>query len=109
MYIQTKTQINASTVNDNVIAGNQFEFFPTRALAMIGLDSDAAGLEIDVLVGQRSYVTRFIPPTDNRFAKMPDEFTLKVPGLQGERLIIRARETSAANRQLFTSVQYNPV
>lgn len=109
MYIQRQDTIPLNGVNDNVLAGNQFEFAPVSSIVEFGLDGAAIGLEIDVLIGARSIVTRMNPPIDNRFAKYPDEFTLRAAAMQGERVIVRARNTTGANIILFTTVKYNPV
>lgn len=109
MQIQTQTLVLANTVNDNVIAGNQFEFSPTRAILEFGLVASAIGLEIDVLIGQESVITRMLPSQANRVAVYPDDFTLKAGILGGQRIIIRARNTTGGNLTLFSTVKFNPV
>lgn len=108
MFIQLSTSVAANSVNDNVIAGNQFEFAPTRAIVEFGLVASATGLEIDVLIGNRSVVTRLIPSLQNRFAIYPDDFTIKSGAMQGERLIVRVRNTTGGALTAFTTVKYTP-
>ena len=108
MYIQRSDSIGATSINDNVIAGNQFEFAPTRAIAEFGLVASATGLEVDVLIGMRSVITRMLPSTANRFAIYPDDFPLKAGAMPGERVIIRVRNTTGGALTLFTTVKYNP-
>lgn len=108
MYIQTSASVAANTVNDNVIAGNQFEFAPTRSIVEFGLVASATGLEIDILIGARSVITRMLPSIQNRFAVYPDDFTARAGAQMGERVIIRARNTTGGALTLFASVKYNP-
>lgn len=108
MFIQTQTTVLANTVNDNVIAGNQFEFAPTRSIVEFGLVASAIGLELDILIGGRSISTRLLPSQANRVAVYPDDFTLRAGAQMAERVIIRARNTTGGNLTLFTSVKYNP-
>lgn len=108
MFIQRSDSIGATSVNDNVIAGNQFEFAPARSIVEFGLVASATGLEVDVLVGARSVVTRMLPSTANHFAVYPDDFTLRGGAQAGERVIIRARNTTGGALTLFTTVKYNP-
>lgn len=108
MYIQTSTSIAANAVNDNVIVGNQFEFAPARSIVEFGLVAAAAGLEVDVLIGSRSIVTRMIPSTANRTPVYPDDYTLRAGIMAGERIIIRVRNTTAGAIVINTAVKYNP-
>lgn len=109
MFIQKSVTVLANTTNDNVIAGDQFEFAPSRCIVEFGLEASAIGMEYDVLIGSRAVVTRYIPPIDNRNAKYPDEFYLKAGARAGERIIIRARNTTGGNLNTFNGVKFTPV
>jgi len=108
MFIQLTTSLVLNSVNDNVIAGNQFEFAPARSIVEFGIVASATGLEVDVLIGARAVVTRMLPSTANRFAIYPDDFTLKSGAMQGERIIIRIRNTTGGTLTAFTTVKYTP-
>lgn len=108
MYIQTSAAVAANTVNDNVLAGNQYEFAPTRSIVEFGVVGSATGLEVDVLIGSRSIVTRMLPSIQNRFAIYPDDFPLKGAALAGERIIVRVRNTTGGALTAFVSVKFNP-
>lgn len=109
MYIQTSAVILANTVNDNVLAGNQFEFSPARAIVEFGIVASAVGLEVDVLIGTRSIITRMLPSQQNRFAIYPDDFPLRAGAMRSERVIVRIRNTTGGNLTHFTSVKFTPV
>lgn len=108
MQIQTQTVVVAGTVNDNVVAGNQFEFAPTRAVLQFGLVASATGLELDILIGSRSVITRLLPSILNRVPVVPDDFSVTTGVLPGERIIVRARNPTGGNITLFTSVMFTP-
>lgn len=108
MFIQRTDSIAANSVNDNVIAGNQFEFAPTRSIVEFGIVGSATGLEVDVLIGARSVVTRMLPSLQNRFAIYPDDFTLKSGAMAGERVIVRVRNTTVGALTAFTTIKYTP-
>lgn len=108
MFIQRSDSIGANSVNDNVIAGNQFEFAPTRAIVEFAVIGSATGLEVDVLIGARSVVTRMLPSLQNRFGIYPDDFTLRGGAQAGERVIVRVRNTTGGALTAFTTVKYNP-
>lgn len=109
MFIQRSDVLVLNSVNDNVIAGNQFEFAPVRSIVEFGITASATGLEVDVLIGDRAIVTRMIPSLQNRFAIYPDDYTLKAGALAGQRVIIRVRNTTGGSLTCFTSVKYTPV
>lgn len=112
MYVQLRTTIATVTTNNNVLAGNQFEFFPTRAIAEISVLGAATGLICDVLVGQRAIITQMpvsVVTVANRFGIYPDDFTIKAGGQAGERVIIRIQNPTGGNIDSLVSIKYNPV
>lgn len=112
MFVQLRTNIVTLTTNPNVVAGNQFEFFPTRAIAEIAILGAATGLICDVLVGQRAIITQMpvsVVTVANRAGIYPDDFTIKAGGQAGERVIIRIQNPTGADIVSFVSIKYNPV
>jgi len=106
-YIQRSDSIAANAVNDNLLNGNQFEFAPFSGALEIGLVASATGLEIDILVGAETVVTRMLPSTQSRFAIYPDDFTVRAGVLRGDRLVIRVRNTTGGALTIFTTVKFN--
>lgn len=110
--IQGRTSVNLSSVNDNVLAGSQFEFAPYNALIEFGLcgDANASDLRVDVYSGQDVITEQLEPNAQNRIPLYPDDFILQDVVRAGERIKIRVRNTSAAAaRTLFHSVRITPV
>src|SRR4029453_12027482 len=101
MYIQTQASVLANVVNDNAIAGNQFEFAPVRSVVEFGIISAATGMEVDILIGARSVVTRMLPLVKATAPIYPDDFTVKGGAQAGERGIIRLRNTTGGRIKTF--------
>lgn len=106
--IQGSVSIAANAVNDNVLAGSQFEFLPYNARLAFGLVASAAGLVVDVYSGQDTLCESLAPSTANRFPVNPDDFTLQDIAAAGERIKVRARNTTGGALTLFFSVNVMP-
>ncbi len=107
--MQKSTSVAASSVNDNVLSGSQYEFLPWDAEVKFGLVASATGLVLDVYSGSDAIAEGYEPSTQNRFPLFPDDFTLVDVAAAGERLKIRARNTTAGALTLFHAVQLTPV
>lgn len=107
--IQNSVSVAANSTNDNVITGSQFEFLPYNAKLDFGLCGSAAGLEVDVYTGQDTVAERYAVNTQNRFPINPDDFVLSDIAMAGERVKVRARNTTGGALTLFYSININPV
>lgn len=110
--IQSSASIAASSVNDNVLTGSQFEFLPYNSLLEFGLNGDANGadLRVDIYSGQDVVTEQLTPSVQNRVPVYPDDFVGNDVAAAGERIKIRVRNTSAAGaRTIFFAVRITPV
>lgn len=110
--IQGSASVAASSVNDNVLQGSQFEFLPYNAAIEFGMCGDANGadLRVDTYSGQDVLCEQLVPNALNRVPVYPDDFILTDVAGRGERIKLRVRNTSAAGaRVLFFSVRITPV
>lgn len=110
--IQGSVSVALSSVNDNVLAGSQFEFLPYNASLEFGLNGDANGgdLRVDVYSGSDVLLENAPMSIINRIPLYPDDFILTDVAAAGERIKIRCRNTSAAAaRTLFFSVRVSPI
>jgi len=109
--VQGSVSVALSSVNDNVLAGSQFEFLPYDAFLQFGLNGDANGadLRVDVYSGQDVLLENAPMSVQNRIPVFPDDFQLDDVAAAGERLKIRVRNTSAAAaRTLFFALKITP-
>lgn len=110
--IQGSASIPASGVNDNVLAGSQYEYLPFNAMLEIGLNGDTNGadLRVDVFSGSDVLLENAPMSVQNRVPVYPDDFSLVDAAAAGERVKIRVRNTSAAGaRVIFFSVRIAPL
>lgn len=110
--IQGSASVAASSVNDNVLAGSQFEFLPYNAALEFGLNGDANGadLRVDVFSGQDILMENAPMSVQTRIPVYPDDYNLTDAAAAGERIKVRVRNTSAAGaRTLFFAVRITPL
>lgn len=110
--IQGTSSIAASSVNDNLLQGSQFEFLPYNAALSFGINGDTNGtdLRVDVYSGQDVLAESIPCNTVNRIPVNPDDFLLQDVAGAGERIKIRVRNTNgAAARTVFYSLIITPI
>lgn len=110
--IQGTVSVAASSVNENVLQGSQFEFLPYDAQLMFGIvgDTNATDLRVDVYSGQDVLMESAQPSAQNRIPVFPDDYNLEDVAAGGERIKIRVRNLNAgAARSLFYAVRITPI
>ena len=107
--IQGSVSVAANATNDNVLSGSQFEYLPYNARISFGMCGSATGLQADVYSGQDIVAESFNVNTQNRFPVVPDDFVLQDIAAAGDRLKLRARNTTAGALTLFYSVNILPL
>lgn len=109
--IQSSVSIAGLTVNDNVLAGSQWEFLPFNARLDFGVNGDANGadLKVDIYSGTDVLCEQLTPNAQNRVPIWPDDFNLNDVAAGGERIKIRVRNTNAAARTLFYAVRITQI
>lgn len=106
--IQNSASIAANSVNDNILAGSQFEYLPYPAVIEIGLNGSATGLESDVYSGTDLLAEKMALTDQNRIPVYPDDFNLNDVAMAGERIKIRVRNTTAGPLTVFFSIRITP-
>lgn len=108
--IQSSVVIAASpAVNDNVIAGSQFEFLPFNASIRFALNGSAVGLVADVYSGQDVLSEQMVVNSLNRVPINPDDFLLSDVAAAGERIKLRCRNTTGGPLTLFFALMIDPI
>lgn len=107
--IQNSVSVAANSANDNVLAGSQFEYLPYNARISFGMNGSATGLLVDVYSGADIVAESFAINSQNRFPVSPDDFVLMDVAAAGDRLKIRARNTTGGALTLFYSVSILPL
>lgn len=110
--IQGSAAVAASSVNDNLLSGSQFEYAPYNALVEFGLNGDANGadMRVDVYSGQDMLTEQMALNVKAALPVYPDDFLLQDIVAAGERIKVRARNTSAAGaRTVYYSIRMTPL
>jgi hypothetical protein len=107
--IQKKVSVAANAVNDNVLAGSQFEFLPYNAKVDFGMNQSVTGLVVDCFSGQDVLAEAMEPPINARYPVNPDDYTLTDVAAGGDRLKVRVRNTTAAAVDFYMGCIITPV
>lgn len=107
--IQDQVSVPANGSIANVLAGSQYEFLPYDALVEFGMNASAIGLFVDVYSGADALAEAVQASSANRVPLYPDDFALKDVAAAGERLKLRARNSTGAAITLFFAARIEPV
>lgn len=107
--IQQSFSIAANAVNDNLLAGSQFEFLPYNASLRFALNGSATGLVADVYSGQDVLAEQMLVNTLNRVPINPDDFLLTDVARGGERIKMRVRNLTGGALTIFFALIIDPI
>lgn len=108
--ISVRTVLAASSTAEP-LTGTQFEFPESNCIARIAMQTDATGVLATVTTGSETQLEESPVQlgTINVQPKYPDDFYIEVPVIAGERLKIKLRDTSGAQRIVQTVVKLDEV
>lgn len=110
MPVMTDRQsVAANTTIQNVLAGKLAEFLTEASRVALYATGSAVGLNYSLLIGGEATVDDQEVSAANRFPVVPDDFVAEGGGFQGDRIIVRVRNTTAGAITAFTRVETNPV
>jgi hypothetical protein len=98
MVIASSTSVAANTRTTNILAGEQFEFIPSRvALITVRLSAAVTGVRADFQIGGEAVATNVLVSQSNRYPITPDDVVVQgVGGRAGERLFLTFYNTTGA-------------
>lgn len=110
MPIMTDRQsVAANAVVQNVLAGKMDEFLRENSRIALYMTASAVGLNGVLLVGGESSLDDQEISAANRFPVVPDDFLAEAGGIPGDRVLVRARNTTAGAITVFTRLEINPI
>lgn len=112
MPLITKRIVLAASSTASALTDDQFEYLPYNALVEFGLLADATGVLATVYSGTDLLMDEgpvALGSAINVFPKYPDDYHLTDVAAGGERLKIRLRDTSAAQRVIMIGVRINQI
>jgi len=93
--IMVETSIGANTTNPNLLTGSAFEFARGRGVLSAGVGAAATGVVVNMQAGADIVAEAFTAPILTRYPIIPDEMYFTDVVEQGDRIVIRAQNTTA--------------
>jgi len=107
--IKRETSVAANSTVDNIIDGSIYEFLPFNAALNIGNNGSATGLVVTINTGSDTVQEESPVNVNTVFPVIPDDMDVQDVAAAGERLVIKARNTTGGALTLRTLVQLTPV
>lgn len=104
-----RQSVAANATVANVLAGKVHEFLSGPSVIRFYATGSAVGLNSTFLVGNESIVQDQEVNAQNRLPIVPDDFVGESGGVQGDRIVISFRNTTAGAITAFTRVEVEPV
>lgn len=106
---RVEVSVPANDQIDNVLAGSIYEFLPWDAQIAFANNAAATGLQITISTGTDLIQEEAPPNVATVFPKINEDFDLTDVAPQGERIVIKARNTTGAPIILRSSTIFTPV
>jgi len=107
--IQKEVTIAANAANENILSGSAFEFLRGNAIVSIGLAGAATGLVANIQSGADIVLEESPLLVKTTMPTIPDDMYYNDVGVQGDRLVIRVRNTTGAGVIVRAVVQVTPI
>lgn len=102
--------VAATTVNENIISGSAFEFTRGNSFVSMGIVQSATGMFITLQAGGNVIAEEFEPPIEaTAFPQTNEDFYFNTFAVAGDRLVIRARNSTAGALTVRVVVQITDV
>jgi hypothetical protein len=108
-HIALATSVPANATVENTLTDSLFEVLDMNSRIEFGLRAAATGLLLDVYSGRDVVAEQFPPNVGAGTTIYPDDFVLFDVAMAGEKLKIRARNTTGAAIILQQSIRLIPV
>jgi len=107
--IQREVTVAANSVNENVLAGSAFEFARSNSLVSLGVSQAATGCTATINSGADVIAEEFSPVILTRYPIIPDEMYYSDVAAQGDRIVVRVRNTTGAGIIVRVICQVSPL
>ncbi len=103
-----RQSVAANATVQNVFAGNLNEFLQANSLVNLYASAAAIGLNLTLIVGDEIFLDDQEVSAQNRMPLVPDDLVVQAAGFQGDRVIVRYRNTTGAAIVGFARVDMIP-
>lgn len=94
--IQKEVVVAANGVEPNVLTGSSFEFLRSNSVVSIGITGSATGLVANIQSGADIVLEESPLLVKGSMPIIPDDMYYNDVGTQGDRLVVRIRNTTGA-------------
>lgn len=94
--IQKEVSIAANDSNENILSGSSFEFLRANSVVSIGMTGSATGLVANIQSGADIVLEESPLLVKTSMPTIPDDMYYNDVGVQGDRLVVRVRNTTGA-------------
>jgi len=94
--IMREATIGANTTVENTLSGSAYEFTRGAGVVSFGVAGAATGLIDNIQAGASIVAEAFPCPILTRYPILPDEFYFNEVVMGGDRLVVRAQNTTGA-------------
>lgn len=95
--IQKEIVVLANAANENILSGSSFEFLRNNSVVSVGLTGSATGLVANIQSGADIVLEESPLLVKASMPLIPDDMYYNDVGVQGDRLVIRVRNTTAGS------------
>jgi len=103
-----RQSVAANATVQNVFAGNLNEFLQSNSLVNLYASAAAVGLNVTLIVGDEIFLDDQEVSAQNRMPLVPEDLVVQAAGFQGDRVIVRYRNTTGAAIVTFSRVDMLP-
>lgn len=107
--IQKEVSVAANDANENILSGSAFEFLRGNAVVSIGLAGSATGLVANIQSGADIVLEESPLLVKTTMPTIPDDMYYNDVGVQGDRLVIRVRNTTGGALTVRAIIQVTPL
>ena len=94
--IQKEVSVPANGAVENALSGSAFEFLRANAVVSMGVTAAATGVVVNIQSGADVILEETEVFIKTNFPIIPDEMYYNDVGVQGDRLVVRLRNTTGA-------------
>ena len=106
--LSDRQSVAANAVVANALSGKTQEFVAEPSVIRFYITAAAVGLFATCLVGDEIVVEDQEVNAQNRMPIVPDDFLAEAGGLQGDRIVVKLRNSTGAAIVAFTRVEVEP-
>lgn len=107
--IQKEVTVPANDSIENVLSGSAFEFLRSNSVVSIGVTAAATGVVVNIQSGADIVLEETAAYIKTNFPVIPDEMYYNDVGVQGDRLVVRLRNTTGAGIVARVIAQVSPI